>query len=126
LDNTQRIVGPVEGLKRGHRRKIGVHRIQIHGIFPSLRPIFGTRSISQKEMKKGLNKPLKRQVFCKNSVKMPVASSVFSIMNGNNYRGATPQKNEGTCPSFSERHHGLISPKWGLFQPFMFTAWRPR
>jgi hypothetical protein len=63
LDDTKRIIGPVQGLKRGHRRQIGVHRIQIHGIFPSLRPIFGTHPISQREMKKRLNKPLKNRVF---------------------------------------------------------------
>jgi hypothetical protein len=66
----KRVIGPVQGLKGGHRPKIGIHGIQIHGIFPSLRPVFGTTSISQKEMKKQLTKPLKKHVFYLNSVKM--------------------------------------------------------
>jgi hypothetical protein len=70
LNGGKRVIRPVQGLKGGHRPKIGIHRIQIHGIFPSLRPVFGTTSISQKEMKKQLNKPLKKQVFYLNSVKI--------------------------------------------------------
>jgi hypothetical protein len=66
----KRVIGPVQGLQGGHRPNIGIHGIQIHGIFPSLRPVFGTTSISQREMKKQLNKPLKNHVFYLNSVKM--------------------------------------------------------
>jgi hypothetical protein len=66
----KRVIGPVQGLKGSHRPNIGIHGIQIHGIFPSLRPVFGTTSISQREMKKQLNKPLKNRVFYLNAVKM--------------------------------------------------------
>jgi hypothetical protein len=66
----KRVIGPVQGLKGSHRPNIGIHGIQIHGIFPSLRPVFGTTSISQREMKKRLNKPLKKNVFYLYSVKI--------------------------------------------------------
>jgi len=70
LHGGKRVIGPIQGLKGSHRPNIGIYGIQIHGIFPSLRPVFGTTSISQKEMKKQLNKPLKNHIFYLNSVKI--------------------------------------------------------